>query len=123
TSPSPNRVALRGSLLPAAARAHPAGAVSAKSTVSFDLTLKLRNAAGARKFALAVSTPHNKQFHHYLTRAQWTARYAPTRAEVNAAEHWLRSEGLTVGSVPKDRLFVSAHGSAAKVEHAFGVSL
>ena len=71
TSPSPNRVALRGSLSPAAARAHPAGAVSAKSTVSFDLTLKLRNAAGARKFALAVSTPRNKQFHHYLTDAQW----------------------------------------------------
>ena len=51
------------------------------------------------------------------------ARYAPTRAEVTAAERWLRSEGLTVGSVPKDRLFVSASGSAAKVEHAFGVSL
>lgn len=123
THPPSGRVAMRGTLAPAAERSHPAGKVSAKSTVSFDLTLKLRNATGARQFALAVSTPRNKQFHHYLTSAQWTARYAPTKAEVNAAERWLRSEGLTVGSVPKDRLFITAHGSVAKVEHAFGVSL
>jgi subtilase family serine protease len=123
THPPSGRVAMRGSLAPASERAHPSGKVSAKSTVSFDLTLKLRNAAGARQFALAVSTPRNKQYHHYLTTAQWTARFAPTKAEVAGAERWLRSEGLTVGSVPKDRLFVSAHGSVAKVEHAFGVSL
>jgi subtilase family serine protease len=122
THPS-GRVTMHGSLVPAAERAHPAGAVSAKSTVSFDLTLKVRDAAGARKFALAVSTPRSKQFHRYLTTAQWVAKYSPTKAEVSAAERWLRSEGLTVGSVPKDRLFIAAHGSAAKVEHAFGVSL
>jgi subtilase family serine protease len=123
THPSPARVSLHGSLAPAAARSHPAGSVAATSNVSFQLSLKLRNAAGARNFAAAVSNPHSKQFHHYLTRAQWVSRYAPTNAEVNAAKAWLRHEGLTVGAVAKDRLFVSAHGSASKVERAFSVSL
>ena len=122
THPS-GRVALHGSLAPASERAHPAGRVAANARINFDLTLKVRNAAAARKLALAVSTPRNKQFHHYLTTAQWIARFAPSKAEVNAAERWLRSEGLTVGSVPKDRLFITAHGSASKVEHAFGIQL
>jgi subtilase family serine protease len=122
THPS-GRVTMSGTLVPAAERAHPAGTVSAKSTVSFQLSLKLRNAAGAKAFAIAVSTPRSKQFHHYLTDAQWVAKYGPTRTEVSAAERWLRSEGITVGSVAKDRLFISAHGSASKVEKAFGVQL
>jgi len=113
THPPSGRVALHGSLAPASERAHPAGRVAANARINFDLTLKVRNAAAARKLALAVSTPHSKQFHHYLTDAQWIARFAPSKAEVNAAERWLRSEGLTVGSVPKDRLFITVHGSAS----------
>ena len=48
TRPPSGRVALSGSLAPKAERAHPAGTVSAKSTVSFDLTLKVRNGAAMR---------------------------------------------------------------------------
>jgi subtilase family serine protease len=123
THPAPARVTLQGSQAPAAARSHAAGSVAATSNVSFQLALRLRNAAGARRFASAVSSPRSKQFHHYLTDAQWVSRYGPTTAEVSAAKAWLRHEGLTVGAVAKDRLFISAHGSASKVEHAFGVSL
>ena len=39
------------------------------------------------------------------------------------ARTWLRKQGFVVGAVPKDRLFVSASGSASRVEQAFGVSL
>ena len=45
------------------------------------------------------------------------------RASAAKAESWLRQEGFTVGSVAKDGLFVSAQGSALRVEHAFGVKL
>src|SRR5215472_2987645 len=48
--PTPNRISLRGSLTPAAERAHPAGTVARGTRFSFDLLLKLRNAAGAKKF-------------------------------------------------------------------------
>jgi subtilase family serine protease len=121
--PSPARVSLHGSLAPAMARSHPAGGVPAKSSVSFDLSLRLRNAAGARNFAITVSTPRSKTFHHYLSDAQWVARFGPSRAEVAATTTWLRREGFKVGRVAKDRLFVPATGTAAQVEHAFDVSL
>jgi subtilase family serine protease len=91
--------------------------------VSFDLVLKLRNASGAAAFARAVSTPGSRQFHHYLSDAKWEARYGPTRSEVARAKSWLRANHFTVTSVPKDRLFVSARGTALRVERTFGVAL
>jgi subtilase family serine protease len=122
-TPAPDRVALRGSLVPAIERAHPAGKVAGSTRFGFDLVLKLRNPAGARSFVRQVSSPGSKLFHHFLTDKQWTAKYGPTTGEVSAAKAWLRHAGFRVGSVPKDRLFVTASGTAAKVEKAFGVQL
>ncbi len=116
-------MALHGSLTPAKERAHPAGSVAAKSTVRFDLALALRNATGAQAFVRQVSSPGSRLYRHYLTDAQWVARYGPTAASVAKAQSWLRQEGFSVGAVAKDRLFVSASGTAAAVERAFGVQL
>ena len=98
--PTPNRMTLRGSLTPAVERAHPAGKVAATSRFSFDLVLRLRNAAGAKTFVRQVSTPGSRLFHKYLTRSEWIARYGPTNASIASAKSWLRSQGFSVGSVP-----------------------
>jgi len=121
--PMPVRMALQGSMAPAQARSHPDGKVSASSQVGFSLVLKLRDAAGAKAFATAVSTPGSALFHHYLSDAQWTARFGPTKAAATRAQAWLRSEGLSVQGVANDRLFVSAQGSASAIERAFGAQL
>ena len=121
--PAPHRVALGGTLAPARERAHSAGTVTGSSQVSFDLLLSLRNATAAQAFVRQVSSPGSAGFHHYLTDAQWMSRFGPAQAEVTKAEAWLRQEGFAVGSVAKDRLYVSAAGTALRVEHAFGVKL
>jgi subtilase family serine protease len=110
-------------MTPARERSHPAGSVAPKSSVSFDLLLSLKNAAGARAFVREVSSPGSRLYHRYLTDARWESRFGPTKAEVARAESWLRHAGFTVGSVPKDRLLVPARGSARSVERAFGVQL
>jgi len=122
-APSPDRVNLHGSTTPAVERSHPAGKVAASSSVSFDLTLALRNASGAQKFVREVSSPGSKMFHHFLTDKQWLSRFGPTSASLSAAESWLRKEGFKVGSVPKTHLYVTASGTVAQVERAFGVTL
>lgn len=121
--PTPNRIASRGSLTPASERAHPAGKVAANTRFSFDLLLKLRNAAGARKFVREVSTPGSRLFHKFLTRSQWIGRYGPTNASIAQAKSWARSQGFMVGSVPRTHLYVTVTGSVAQVERAFGVTL
>jgi subtilase family serine protease len=116
-------MALRGSVAPARERSRPAGAVASSSQVSFDLLLSLRNTAAAQAFVQQVSSPGSAEFHHYLTDAQWVSRFGPAQAGVAKAQAWLRQEGFRVGSVARDRLYVTASGTALRVEHAFGVKL
>jgi subtilase family serine protease len=117
------RAMLAGSLTPSSERSKPAGHVASGSQVKFDLVLNLRDAAGAEAMVKAVSTPGSAQYRHYLTDAQWIARFAPTQASVASAETWLRAQGFKVGTVPSDRLFIAASGSAAQVQAAFSTTL
>ena len=104
------RSALAGSLTSGVERSKPEGRVAAGTSVAFDLNLvaaQRRRRPGARQ---GVSTPGSAQYRHFLTQAQWIARFAPTQASVASAETWLRQQGFTVGAVPADRLFVPATG-------------
>jgi subtilase family serine protease len=120
---SAGRTPIAGSSIPAAARQHPVGAVAKSARVDFELVLRLRDAAGAQALVTAVSTPGSASYRHYLTAAQWEARFSPAASEVSAARAWLRSEGFQVGATAKDRITVSASGTAAQVESAFGTGL
>jgi len=120
---SSSRAALAGSLATGVERSKPEGRVASSAAVAFDLNLSLRDAAGAKVLVTAVSTPGSAQYRHYLTLAQWMARFAPTQAAVASAETWLRQQGFRIGAVPSDRLFIPASGSAAQVERAFGTTL
>jgi subtilase family serine protease len=117
------RKPLNGSVVNATARQHPVGAVSKSAAVNFEVVLKLRNAAAAQALVTAVSTPGRASYRHYLTSAQWEARFSPAAAEVNTARSWLASEGFKVGATSRDRITISASGTVAQVEKAFGTTL
>jgi subtilase family serine protease len=99
------------------------GAAAASDVVALRVVLTTRNAAEANAVADAVSNPKSASYRHYLTAAQYRARFAPAQASVDAVSRWLRSQGLQVGYVPANRLYVSAIGSAAQAGKAFGVHL
>jgi subtilase family serine protease len=117
------RTPLAGSVVPAAARVHPAGAVPKSARVDFEVVLRLRNEAAAQALAKAVSLPGAAAYRRYLTEAQWEASFSPAPAEVSSARSWLASEGFALGAVSKDRITVFASGTAAQVENAFGTAL
>jgi subtilase family serine protease len=118
-----SRAPLAGSMIPAAARQHPAGAVAKSARVNFELVLKLRDAAGAQALVRAVSSPGSASYRHYLTAAQWEKRFSPGAGQVSSARAWLKSQGFKVGAVSRDRITISASGTAAQVESAFGTGL
>jgi len=117
------RVILAGTAASAAVRQHPEGAVAKSSRVGFDLVMQLRDASGAAALVKAVSTPGSASYRHYLTASQWEARFSPTAKQVSSARAWLKSEGFAVGATSKDRITISASGSAAQVEKAFSTTL
>ncbi|HUA11989.1 MAG TPA: S53 family peptidase [Solirubrobacteraceae bacterium] len=106
-----------------AASGSPVATTPAGETVEFAVNLKLPNLAGARSFALAVSSPRSSDYRHFLKPSQWEARFSPSARSVAAVKAWLNSEGLTVESVSADRMAITASGTAAQVERAFGTRL
>ncbi|MGA2210124.1 MAG: S53 family peptidase [Acidimicrobiales bacterium] len=117
------RTTLSGSQPAWATASHAVGRVSGSTTRSFQVNLDLRDAAAATRLASEVSNPKSALYEHYLTPAQFNARFSPTAKQVGAIEKWLRSSGFHVTGVPSNNRYVAASGTVAKIDQAFGTTL
>ena len=99
------------------------GPASSSANVSLRVWLAVQHAAELRSLAAAVSTPGSASYGHYLTPAQFNARYAPTASQADAVASWLRSAGLRVTNVASTHRYVAATGSVAQVQRALSVTL
>jgi len=122
---NPNaRVELRNNVVSAAIAGHRAtGTVASTKELSLTLGLAVRDQAGLSAFVASVSNRKSPLYKHYLTVAQFAARFGASASSINAVTSYLRSEGLKVGAVYANHLAVSVTGTAAQVEKAFGVTL
>jgi PKD repeat protein len=85
--------------------------------------LRLQNQAQLNSAILAVNTPGNPAYGHFLTPSQFAATYAPSSAQVEAVKSYLAKEGLANISAPSNHQYVVASGSAAAIEAAFNTTL
>lgn len=116
-------VTLRGST-PAWASQHALHPSPADGHVSVRVILAPRGGVAALESAvLATATPGSSTYRHFLTPAQFRARYEPTDAAVAAVRGWLQSSGMHVTKVSPYRRYIAATGSVASAEHAFGTTL
>jgi subtilase family serine protease len=98
------------------------GATAAEATVD-DVRVYLagQDSAGLTAYAQAVSDPRDPNFRHFLTPAEVSKRFGSTRDQTYGVVNWLESAGLTVTNV--DKHYVSARGTVARTERAFGTKL
>jgi subtilase family serine protease len=122
-TPPPARQALAGSLPGWLHQANDLGAAPASQQVSFGVLLNMRNEAAAAATIKAVSEPGSRDYGHWLTNAQFDARFAPTHSSVAAVESWLRSQGFHVGAALPSGMYVQATGSVAQVDKTFATSV
>ncbi|EQD65553.1 Peptidase S53, propeptide domain protein, partial [mine drainage metagenome] len=94
---------------------------SAFMTVTVGLRLNHEHALDS--FLRAVQDPASPSYRHFLTPSEFTHAYGPTRAQVEAVEQYLRSEGVEVTGVSRNRLLVRTQGAVQSYEHALGVVL
>jgi subtilase family serine protease len=120
---SSGTVALTGSRPSFVAHATDLGPASTKQSVDFEVLLSYPDQAAVEAEARAVSTPGSSQFRHFLTTAQFRARYSPSQSAVNAVSSWVRSDGLSVASVARSRLYVEVTGTMAQAEKLVGTRL
>lgn len=96
------------------------GAAQPSATQTVTLALALRDKAGLDALNKAQTTPGNALYRHWLSAAQFNARYAPTAAAVAAVTSFATSFGLTA-TPTSDRTLVTLSGTTAQVNAAFGV--
>jgi subtilase family serine protease len=99
------------------------GTVAAATPLALTVVLAPRDPAGLAALATAVSTPGSPQYHHYLSVAEFAARFGAPTAQVDAVRAALRGDGLTPGTVAPNGLSIAVSGSAARASQAFNVSL
>ena len=58
-------------------------------------------------------------FHHFLTMAQYQARYAPTAEDAATVRAFLASNNLKVTAVDQANHYITAQGRVADMQNAF----
>jgi kumamolisin len=99
------------------------GSVAADKRIPVAISLSPSGGSALDTFVAKVSDPHSASYGHYLTKAQFAARFGRTDAEVKQLTRYLHAQGLTVGKVHAGNLLVDATGTAAQLEKAFGTKL
>jgi subtilase family serine protease len=115
---SSDRTTLHGSAPGWAKQGNLVGAADPAGTVGFRVYLGWK--AGAEALAKAVSDPRSSSYGRYLTPSEFRRRFAPTQTQVGAVQSWLRSQGFKVNYTPANNHYVSAEGTVAQAEAAFG---
>ena len=122
-TPSHARADVAGSHPSWAKPANRAAVVRAAKAVNARIYLAPRSRSALTAAVNAVSTPGSASYHHFITPAQYDARFAATKTQVSAVTSWLRSAGLRVTSVATGNRYVAVAGTAAAAEKAFGTQL
>jgi hypothetical protein len=121
-TPSSSRVAVGHTpTLPQGTAA--AAAPSASTKLSLDIQLNTGRSAELSAYAAGVGDRNSPYYHQYLTPSQVAEAFGASSAEISAVESALAGEGLTVGSVSADKMFISVSGTVAQAEHAFNVTI
>ena len=100
------------------------GHASAGASVSARIYLTPNGGmAKLKQFALAVSTPGNAQYRHFLKPSQYFQRFGTTNGTVSAVKSWLTGAGLHITATESHNRWVEVSGNVAHAQGAFGVSI
>lgn len=99
------------------------GSLAANQVMSLDVVLPLRDKAGLDAFVADVTNPSSSSFRHYLTPAQFTARFGPTQTDYDTVVRYLNKYGLTIIGGSLDGMDVQVSGPVSAVEAAFNVKM
>jgi subtilase family serine protease len=111
-----------GSAAPLPAASSPLGLLPAATRLHVTVTLKPRDPAALAAFATAVSTPGSPLYRHYISPAQFAARFGPAPAQIAAVRASLRAHGLDPATPTANGLAIPVAATAGAVSHALSIS-
>jgi subtilase family serine protease len=117
------RVSLPSTLASFVSHAPSLGAALPSSPARALIALAHRDQAGLLRFDSQVSDAGSRIYRHFLTPAQFDARFAPSAASVAAVEAFARGFGLNIQPAPSNRAYVYVTGTVAQMDAAFATTI
>jgi hypothetical protein len=91
--------------------------------VTLTFALRRDDPAGFDRYLKGVQDPNSSSYRRFLTQAQITARYGPSRAAYKAVRDYLKRSGFGGIKRSANRLTLTATASRATVNQVLGVSI
>ncbi|MGH8283999.1 MAG: S53 family peptidase [Gammaproteobacteria bacterium] len=99
------------------------GPAAASQTMTTSIILNLKHRQELANFIQATITPGDKDYHHFLSVAQFAERFAPSNNEVHQLVAYLESYGITVNTIYPDNLDINVTGTTAQLSAAFSTQI
>ena len=108
---------------PASSLVSDLGPVAVGSPIATTIYLKPRDPVALARFVADVQTSGSLDFHRFLTRPQFVARFAQRDADIARMESVLVQLGFTIGTLYANHLALEVVAPAGTVSAAFGLTL
>lgn len=95
----------------------------ASQSLRLDIILALRNQSELDGLLQDLYDPQSPSFHHFLSVAEFTEQFGPTREDYAAVIRSLQRSGLTVTGTSPNRVVLNVQGTVASIENAFQVKM
>lgn len=99
------------------------GPMSTSQRMRLAIILPLRNQSELTDLLKRLYDPSSPDYRHFLSVAQFTQQFGPTRQDYQAVVKFARSNGFTVTNAPANRLLVHINGTVAQINKAFHVAM
>jgi subtilase family serine protease len=104
-------------------RAKDLGPEDSSKVIDVTIWLKLHNHSGFDSLAAELYDPTSPHYRNWLTRTDFSARFAPSADEARVVESFFKSHNLQIVTVGPESFYVKARGSIADVQNAFQVQI
>jgi subtilase family serine protease len=104
-------------------RAARVGPMSKNQRMRLAIILPLRNQGELTNLLKRLYDPSSPNYRHFLTVAQFTERFAPTKEDYQAVVKFAKSKGLSATDSPANRLLVHVNGTVSQINKAFHVAM
>src|SRR6185437_8563532 len=102
---------------------HPNGLFDSAKTMEIAISLPLRNREALTNLIHDQSDPNSQNYHHYLTPAQFTDLFGPTKKQYQQVIDFATAHHLEIVHKHANRVVLTVRGKAGDVENAFGITL
>ncbi len=116
-------VTLSGHVPAAVSHLIPVATLPATNQLHLAIGLPLRNTEELSNLLQQIYDPASTNYHKYLTREEFTARFGPTEEDYQKVINFAKSSGLTLSGTYSNRVLVDVVGKVSDIQNAFHVTM